>query len=100
MSLLRSTSGNENLEVLSVRFKGCWLIYPLAVEKTAKKYQPEIHTKLLPTLIVEAQVLNIVIDVFVADAPKRASLRQVAGCVSNRYPSHPVLARPITISFP
>jgi len=79
--LPESKSGNCRLDVVSVRFEKCRLVYPLKVLRYKMGNGKEIrhrHSLLFQNIIEDIALNDLNLKFIIADAPKRAWLRGLA----------------------
>lgn len=80
-----SLSTTITLDVYSVKFEGCRVIYPIRIIRPLVKNPPIDHSFQLHEAISEIYVNNCEITQFIADNPKRSTARECL-CFSSWYP--------------
>ena len=79
-----SKSTNVTMDVFSIKFEGCGVVYPLRIVRPLKKNAVNVNEQ-LRLVLYDINDNDLKISQFIADNPKRSSVKQCL-CFSSWYP--------------
>ncbi len=89
-------SSQDNLHLISLRFRGCKLVYVVQA-RVAKRHEPKDAMDFFGSLVKECNDLGVTVDYFIADAPMRAFAKRMKGH-AGRYSCETCEARGVCVN--